>query len=73
MAQRSSHTTIQYHGTCDQCCPGGAPCTCTNRPHVYHICSNPTCYCHTNKRYAEERRNEQSRIEQIEVSRHGAP
>ena len=37
---------------CAYHCPDGQPCCCTNRhQHVYHICSDPACECHSRRRY----------------------
>lgn len=36
---------------CLKQCPQGQPCTCTNKPHVLHICDDEYCACHSLKRY----------------------
>jgi hypothetical protein len=33
---------------CSRRCAGGNPCLCNaGRPHVYHICTDPRCACHS--------------------------
>jgi len=36
---------------CQQQCPGGEPCCCFENSHVYHICIDPACMCHSRRRY----------------------
>lgn len=37
---------------CNEVCPGGRDCCCDQyTAHRLHICTDPDCYCHTEKRY----------------------
>lgn len=41
---------------CKEFCPDGHKCVLrSNVPHTMHLCSNPNCYCHTQRRYIVER------------------
>lgn len=39
-------------GQCTGSCPEGSKCVCHQRvKHLYHICSDPDCRCHSIRRY----------------------
>ena len=48
---RSAITWSTVPGVCAHTCPAGNPCTCTAQPHAWHICHDPSCWCHSALRY----------------------
>mgnify|MGYP000864428374 CR=1 FL=1 len=51
---RSPITWRTVPGECAHACPAGNPCTCTAQPHAWHICHDPSCWCHSAQRYARQ-------------------
>ncbi len=56
-------TPVVRRDTCTRSCPGFRPC-CLVAPdkltgsHHLHMCCEPTCWCHSEARYATERKQE---------------
>lgn len=53
---RSEYDDNRANEDCDELCIGGNSCCCIYKTepiveHVYHICNDPKCICHSRERY----------------------
>lgn len=55
--RRATRTKARVPGQCERNAPCGQRCCCEREiVHVYHICRQEGCYCHSRERYEEGRR-----------------